>query len=605
MSDVVRAIYEALEQLRLTLQNVEISQRIKDQVEQLMTPMFANPVSCQRITDIINDIGDFSENILVPLLEQYVSASVAVRVRFLIEDILLFIEGYRDRIVRNVANQARQNRVQNGETAVVGSATQNRRLAVNSITKKYASAIFGRDQRGKAKPKRNVKPPLVKNFSLKNTAVNSTKRGLAVIKDQEGFRIRGAPSMLDKRFYMSAICMNKEEKTVVEVGGMDVPNVSNSGQILVKVLAVGLTHTDKDRFSEVSAFTNETFPGEAPHVTQMRRLGEQFKAISQSFSTRAPPAETAETVASSEPAPTDNPDNQFADSVLGTEFVGVVQDIAWKKGDLIHRLHVAKDDIVYGVLRPNASTSSGTLSEFVVCNAEDVAKAPRRMQNKTQLLAKLPLDGAIAVRALAQTDITLAARAQVLVIGAGTNLGMILLELLVHDLKIPVNNIHTLSSSDQAAVLDKGGLNSENLRSYNDDPELWLPSFRDRNLDVIYDCRTQEPYAPAKEKIDFETLLRPKLRRNGQFLKIDSAQIMAEKKRSGESWLRELEFLNKLVFERKLSLDKFNNPEPVDFAAEAVSEAIEAVKLGQHFGKLIVEINERNVADMKARVGSN
>lgn len=577
MTDVIVELYGALEELRKTLTNVTISDEVKGQIEDLVRPIFENEISRQRVTDIINEIGDFSENILVPLLEQYVSANVALRVKFLIEDLLVFVENYRDVLVRKIEREKRETtekrRVQAGNTTY--RAQTMKKLAVNSATNHYRDAIFGNTRTNNKYASFRSQPNRMRNGSLQPGKVNTFGGGLRTVSKQNHnkpgsklHQLRQVTITKKQVTEMTSIVYNSTTKDIEASLANLKPSPTQSGEVLIKLTAVGLNAAD---LPSTGVKTEETI-AEPPHVTQI-------KAISKSFMTLT--GSRSQSMRQSLKPNTSN--------IIGQEFCGIVEDIAWKRGDFVHRMHVAKGNFVYGV----TSSGRGALGEYVVCNINDVVRCPGPISSVPQDAARVGVDGGVVCRALAGADITNTRGTRVLVVGGATNKGMILIELLMKDINIPLRNITALTSENHVDVLTRGGLTVNNVKEFKDANEL-----ADNTFDLIFDC-----YAEVDiENRNFDKLLEKKKRRSCQYIKVDTTKVLNDKRARNEDWQKEFQLLNRIIKMRKLTLDMFINDVTIEYNATSIEEAYDGIISGDMLGKAVVEINAETVEGFKDRL---
>eukprot|EP00924_Labyrinthula_sp_SR-Ha-C_P003266 augustus_masked-scaffold_15-processed-gene-4.9-mRNA-1 protein AED:1.00 eAED:1.00 QI:0/-1/0/0/-1/1/1/0/453 len=105
MNEAIEELLVAYNHIRTTLETVHISDSLQDQIDALTLPFFADPTSVATLTDTLNEIGDFSDNLLTPLLEQYVGSRTAQKVQFAIDDLLTALEKYRDHQIKNLRKQ--------------------------------------------------------------------------------------------------------------------------------------------------------------------------------------------------------------------------------------------------------------------------------------------------------------------------------------------------------------------------------------------------------------------------------------------------------------------------------------------------------------------
>lgn len=601
MSEVIKELYLALEQLRDTLQDVKISDKVKDQLEELLTPLFANPVSCQRITEIINEVGDFTENVLVPLLEQYVSSNVALRVRFLIEDLLVFVENYRDEILKKLAQKSKetqQERLQGQvDTEPVRDHTKLTQLAPNSATNAYRADLSGAPVDARGKMKLKARQESIARLGSKQSAINASFHVVDKVKEQREFKVGGNGGSEEKMPPVAAILVDKKKQTLKEVSDLEIPKLVKSGQVLIKVISVGLNHWDRSGIAGArkSLFRKTAMMSEPPQITQIKALGDTLVNLATNMGGSKSEAVRQNALSLRNVVPK-------KPQVLGIEFYGQIKDIAWQRGDFLHKMNVAREDFVYGILREAEDNSSGVLGEYVVCEVSDVVRCPRRIDSFPSVAASLAVDGSTVCRALAATDIINPRGTNILVVGGNLNSGLILLELLIKDLKIPTRNLFTLVPGNAKSVLSRGGLLDGNIKVYGDEE-----SFAESCFDVIFDCVSETDYAESKSKVDYSKLLERKMKRTCQFLALDSNKILVEKKASGDDWQKELNLLNKLVEKRSLTMRMFMTEQMerenlVDFNAEAVMKNLELLRHpDDFFGKLVVEITPQNVSSFKAR----
>ena len=619
LNELFHEVHQAFQQLRVALQGVQINDELKEQVEKLVTPIFADPVTCEKVTDIINEVGDFTENILVPLLEQYVSADVALRVRYNVEDILVAVEKYRDHVVKKVA--AQENRRRNARLQpTVTRAPSGNQVSLNASTNHYRAALHAkkRDPRGKM----NLKNPFGVNLrSVKakrqepGSDLNRSFLVNEIMFEKKQFRRPGLPGVKDKRLTMPGIGLDQTTSTLAESTDIDIPKMKRSGQILVELLAVGLNHYDYKKIDRLTG-RQQAPPRGGPHVGRIGELRQSFLSLGQAL--LPPPVEVGAGAGGGAGEVQNQQEPEEGLVVMGIEFCGVVRDIGWRKGDYLHKLHVSRDDIVYGILRdknvaaantgggggvasfpltarlgsiagsfagsltmnpptPQDSGSSGALAQYLVCDVNDIVRCPKNISPRRA--AALAVDGSVVCRALAETDVANGRECWALVIGGATNAGLILLELLTRDLGLPWNNIHVLAAAEQFDMLQHIGLASNNLHNYNGDFDAIVNQLPNARFDLIFDCISEtaivstltnpvgggratggaapaRPRARAGGNADLRTRLAAKLRqRTGQFFSMDSTKLLAEKRTRNEGWQRELNLLNKLVETKKLTLN--------------------------------------------------
>lgn len=663
MTDLLQEIFNALESLRVTMSQVKISKNIKDEMERIMTPFFRDPEQRQRISDAIDDFGDFTTNILVPLLEQYVSSDVAMRVKFLVEDILLGMESYRDRIVKKIHKQQKSQ----GQTASTLA-----RLNASTPTNHYRAALHqsSRKHREKSKAKGGAATTGMKlqdrwrhgkfkfgprtgqsqssgvpgssrgsfgnrdpQLGKVNTINTISRVGDKVSQSMDLTRPVNTIPVMEKQGKMVGIAF--DSKVVKEYGHFSVPPLLKSGQVLVKVQAVGLNYFDYRKFDKLGMADSTQF-------TSLRNLTNSFIALGETIIPGS--SKSTETVlqagaalervaaqAAAKNAGTESTENESelnkSAALVGIEFCGRVQDISWKKGDFLHRLHISRDDMVYGILRDTSimkqkwkkkgvvseekgDCSSGALAEYIVCDANDLVRCPKQL-NPVRA-ASLAVDGSVVVRALADTDIV--SRTVVLIVGGATNTGLILLELLSKDLKLPWKNIHVMASGDQLEMMQQIGVPGSNVYDYNDPSTM--PGMADNKFDVIYDCLAETSSGSNASTPNFQTLLNSKKKTSGRYHALDATRLLAEKITRNEGWQKELNLLNDLVKKGNLSLRLATNPttnalkspnsengtsQVVGFHENDIIDAFKVLISAQNIGKLVVEVTEDGIADMRKR----
>lgn len=568
MTEVILELYAALEQLRETLSNIDLSPQMRSKIDDLVKPVFENEISRQRVTDIINAVGDFSENVLVPLLEQYVSANVALRVKFLIEDVLVFVESYRDDMVKKIEKEAKKKT----QTQSVAQGKKGRRLAVNSVTSAYRAALFGKPRHVPSRYAGTVRTHPGRLPSSRMNSVNTGKTAIYNVKQNTSYRatLKGRKTTSsDKTALMTTINIDKTAKSLKNTVNTKRPSPSQSGQVLVKIMSVGLNSSDLPGQLE----GNSGDEAEPPHVTQLKALSKSlvnFATGSGSLNKRG-----------------GKKDSNSKTNIIGQEFCGMLLDIAWQRGDFLHRMHVAKGDLVYGVL----SAGRGALGEYVVCDVNDVSRLPGRLSSDHLRGAKLGIDGGVVCRTLASTDITNPRGTNILVVGGGTNKGMILIELLTNDLRHPLKNLYSLCNVDEVDVLTKGCLLEKNVMSFKE-----LDNLQDDFFHVIFDCTAELNKDHSK---DLET---KKKKTNCQYMTLSTAKVIIEKKARDENWQKEFNLLNGLIKKRKLTLNKFQNDNAIEYDANAIQEAYAAINNGEIIGKAVVEINDKAIESLKAKV---